>query len=377
MSETPDLPDPDVASAGQTLARLNAQVASMRSVLVRLLQDVVVAEGRLANGPAANLAEANEQLVLAAMRNTAEADAAAQALNEATRSAQLDPLTQLPNRVLLLDRFNRAITTAERHSTRLALLYLDIDNFKQINDTLGHTVGDEVLQQVAQCLTASVREADTVSRQGGDEFLVLLTEIAQPADAVRVAEKVLAALEAQDKLDDRALPLSVSIGISVYPDDGSDADTLIDNADAAMYRAKRQGAGGFACHGQDPVGGRSPAPSPVAPRRKRAAHYELALTEQARRHADLQEANEQLVLAVINAQELQAAAEQAQQRQAEFMAAVSQELRNPMAPIRIATAMLGRARTDEPLLPRVHHWPEGDDGRFDDARHVDVSPLGL
>ena len=338
VNEVADPGERAATDAALELARLQGQVEAARALLVRLLQDVVVAESRLGASQASQLLEANEQLVIAALRHQADAETAAQALNEAARSAELDALTQLPNRVLLLDRLTLAISNARRHGQRLALLFLDLDDFKRINDTLGHAVGDEVLQRAAHCFSASVRDADTVSRYGGDEFVILLTGVTHAADAVRVADKVSAALRASGSVGDRVARLSASIGISLYPDDGEDADTLIGHADAAMYRAKRNGPGGHAFHGEAPHAGYAEAAPPA---------------EHEQRNAQLREANEQLVLAALGAQELQAAAEQAQRRQMEFLAVVAHELRNPLAPIRIATALLGRVRTDEPLLPRA------------------------
>jgi diguanylate cyclase (GGDEF)-like protein len=226
-------------------------------------------------------------------------------------------------------------------------MFVDLDHFKPINDSLGHGVGDEVLKQVAFRLRSSIRAADTVSRHGGDEFLVLLTEITAAADAGHVAEKLIAAIGAPIPIGNHVLRPTASLGISVYPDDGDDADTLISRADAAMYRAKRQGGGGIAFHGQLTAAEQAPAAA------RAPSNPEFALTEQERRNAELRDANERLVIAAISAQELQAAAEEAQRRQAEFISVVANELRNPMAPIRIATSMLGRVRTDEPLLPRA------------------------
>jgi len=347
MEPSPDSKGAKIAAAEHDLARITGQVESMRSVLVRLLQDVVVAEKRLGNSELLQLVEANEQLLVSALRDQTDTENAVLALTEASRNAELDPLTRLPNRVLLLDRFALAMTMARRRSARLAVLFVDIDEFKQINDALGHAVGDEVLKHVAHCLTGSVREADTVSRQGGDEFVILLTEVSQPGDAVRVAEKLIAALGTPKLIGGHVMQLKASVGISVYPDHGDEAETLVEMADAAMYRAKRQGHGGYMVHGQapagyEPVAGRAPAgPAPFVS----TTHEQL--------HARLQEANEHLVLATINAQELQAGAEQARQRQGEFMAVVAHELRNPRAPIRVATAMLGRTDVDEVLLPRI------------------------
>ena len=359
MSDTPDptrtAPGADVlAGAERDLARVQRKVEAARAVLLRLLQEVVVAEGRLSNSQSALLLEANEQLVVTAMRNQAEAENSSQALTDMTRSAEIDALTQLPNRMLLLDRFAQAIATAKRRASRLALLFLDLNEFKQINDTLGHAAGDEVLQQVARRLSHAVREADTVSRHGGDEFLILLTEVSQPADAAVIAGKLLAVLDEPCQVAGQTWRIRASIGISLYPDDGVDIKTLIDCADAAMYSAKLGGPGShFTLHGEMTKPLVRPTASAADTSLPHARAHAQILAQHERRHAHLQEANEQLVLAALGAQELQAAAERAQQRQADFMAAVSQELNNPFAPIRLATAMLGRTRQDEPLLPRV------------------------
>jgi diguanylate cyclase (GGDEF)-like protein len=313
----------------------------------------VEVEGPLGNAQAPKLVEANEQLVIAALRAQTDAEAASRKLDEVSRSAELDALTQLPNRVLFCDRVAQAIARAKRRATQLALLFLDLNHFKQINDTLGHAAGDEVLKLVARRLASAIRTEDTVSRHGGDEFLILLAEVSRPLDAVRIADKVIAALDAPTRVGDHVLRLSASIGISIYPDDGENAATLIDRADAAMYHARSLGPGVSAGHGQVSAGEGTQESRPLASLQQPVTRYQLALAAHERRHAELREANERLVLAALSAQELQAAAEQARRRQMEFMAIVAEELRNPLAPIRIATAMLGRPRTDEPLLPRV------------------------
>jgi diguanylate cyclase (GGDEF)-like protein/PAS domain S-box-containing protein len=155
--------------------------------------------------------------------------------------AQHDFLTNLPNRMLLNDRLTQAIGLARRCGTQLAVLFLDLDHFKHINDSLGHGVGDRLLQSVAQRLSACVRSSDTVSRNGGDEFVILLAEIERPEDAAVSAEKILAALAARHHIGGHELQVSTSIGASVYPFDGQDAETLIKNADLAMYHAKDSG----------------------------------------------------------------------------------------------------------------------------------------
>lgn len=159
--------------------------------------------------------------------------------------AQHDRLTDLPNRILFNDRLAQAITMAYRHGMKLAVLYLDIDRFKHVNDTSGHKVGDRLLQSVAARLLACVRASDTVSRQGGDEFVILLGEVAHAQDASLAAEKMLAALSDPHRIDESEIYVSASIGIVTYPMDGTSAESLIKNADTAMYRAKDCGRNNF------------------------------------------------------------------------------------------------------------------------------------
>jgi diguanylate cyclase (GGDEF)-like protein len=348
MRPVPDpvTPDPGpktapIALAEDKLARLGVELETMRAVLVRLLQDVVRAESRLDHSQAEKLVEANEQLVLTALAGQAEAETMARTLERAHQAATLDSLTQLPNRTTLIDRLRLAMAHAKRHGSRLALLFLDIDDFKSLNDTRGHGFGDKALCLVADRMRSVVRAVDTVSRHGGDEFVVLLDELDQPGDARVVADKLMAAISAPAELEGRTVVLTASIGIALYPDDGEAVETLIAHADAAMYESKRQRVGSA----------RRPAAAPVAPAslQTQAAHG----ADAERRYALLREANEKLVLAALSAQELKRAAELARLRQSALIAAVADELRNPMAPIRIAAAMLGGPPADEVLLPRV------------------------
>jgi len=152
-----------------------------------------------------------------------------------------DVLTDLPNRLLLKDRLTQAISRARRNHNQLAVLFLDLDGFKHINDSLGHTIGDKLLQSVAACLSACVRKSDTVSRQGGDEFVILLSQLTHVADAAISAAKIISELKREHSIGERCLRVTVSIGISTYPGDGEDGDTLLKNADTAMYRAKEYG----------------------------------------------------------------------------------------------------------------------------------------
>jgi len=154
--------------------------------------------------------------------------------------AQHDILTGLPNRLLLTDRLDRAIAAARRHGSSLAVLFLDLDRFKRINDRLGHAAGDQLLTSVASRLAACVRESDTVSRHGGDEFVVLLTEVACAEDAAFSADSLLAAIAAPHRVGGRDLYVTASVGIGVYPAHGTDAETLLKKADLALLRAKAQ-----------------------------------------------------------------------------------------------------------------------------------------
>ena len=157
------------------------------------------------------------------------------------RMAHEDPLTGLPNRVLLGDRLRQAIRSASRDSHKVALIYFDLDKFKPVNDTHGHAVGDRLLQMVARRLRAGLREADTLARVGGDEFVVLLPRCDSLADASRVAEHILFQLNQPFEEGELVLNISGSLGIALFPDDGMDAEALLRAADLAMYDAKSRG----------------------------------------------------------------------------------------------------------------------------------------
>src|ERR1700688_3006296 len=162
-----------------------------------------------------------------------------------TFSAQHDLVTNLPNRLLLGDRISQAISLARRQRRPLAVLFLDLDRFKTINDSLGHAAGDILLQSVSKRLLGSIRRFDTVSRQGGDEFVILLSEVTRPEDAATSARQILHSLSAPHSISGQDLHILGSIGISLYPEDGEDSDTLIKNADTAMYHAKESGRNTF------------------------------------------------------------------------------------------------------------------------------------
>jgi diguanylate cyclase (GGDEF)-like protein len=172
----------------------------------------------------------------------AELDAAHRTKDEFRDLAYHDDLTGLPKRSLLYDRLDLAITQSHRQEGRLAVLFLDLDDFKTVNDSYGHDSGDRLLVELAKRVRCSVRAADTVARFGGDEFVVLLHTVTGTRDASRVAAKVLHAVQAPYRLDGHEVSIVASVGVSVYPDDGTLPDQLVRNADAAMYREKRRGA---------------------------------------------------------------------------------------------------------------------------------------
>ncbi len=165
--------------------------------------------------------------------------------------AHHDQLTGLPNRLLFLDRLKQGMHKAARNRERLALLFIDLDRFKHINDSLGHLVGDEVLKAVAERLLEHVRKEDTISRLGGDEFTVVLEELHTPNDATAIAQKMIALFKEPFVVGGNEFYLSCSIGISIYPDNGMEAEDLLRNADAAMYRAKEQGRNTFQFYTED------------------------------------------------------------------------------------------------------------------------------
>ncbi|MBV9080512.1 MAG: EAL domain-containing protein, partial [Elusimicrobia bacterium] len=155
--------------------------------------------------------------------------------------AYYDALTDLPNRALFLERLNQALIQAQRNRRVLAVLFLDLDRLKIINDTLGHNMGDRMLKAVAARLKGAMRDTDTVARLGGDEFMLLLPEIANPNDIERITTKILETFATPFQFDSEELYITTSVGVAVYPRDGEDAETLLKNADTAMYRAKRTG----------------------------------------------------------------------------------------------------------------------------------------
>lgn len=166
-------------------------------------------------------------------------------MQEMNHRARHDFLTGLPNRLLMNERLTHAIGMAKRRQKQMALLFLDLDDFKMINDTLGHAIGDQLLRELADDIVNCVRFTDTVSRHGGDEFVILLTEIEKKQDAAQIAEKVLEKFSLPHEISGHRLVISPSIGISVYPDNGGDAETLLHRSDEAMYLAKKGGRNSY------------------------------------------------------------------------------------------------------------------------------------
>lgn len=339
---------------------LNAQAHSLREELTSLHENLAEVRRDTSGLHAAELLEANQQLVIAALHADRIAEKAVNSLSELTRSCQRDSLTNTPNRELMLDRLSTAITMARRHGTHLAVLFLDMDHFKRINDTLGHAAGDEVLKLVAVRTESVIRDSDTVSRHSGDEFLILLAEVAHSWDAAHIAEKILTALAEPSRVGAHVLSLSASIGIAIYPEDGKDAATLIGRADAAMYRSKKNGRCGFAFHGEEPHGDESASVNDDALRsldfsRTPTERNELLHVGHEPAMNDLREANEKLVIATLSAHEMQAQATEAHHRQITFLGMVAHELRNPLTPIRTAAEMLNMddIRIDDGKLVRL------------------------
>jgi len=191
------------------------------------------------------VAERTEELQAANRRLEAEIADRRQAETRAQHLADHDALTGLPNRRLLEDRLTQALALSQRNRKQTAVMFVDLDRFKIINDTLGHAAGDRVLKEVAERLEKQLREVDTICRMGGDEFVVVLPEIKRASDAANVAAKILETVSQPFQVQDRELHITPSVGISVYPDDGRDTETLIRNADAAMYHAKETGRANY------------------------------------------------------------------------------------------------------------------------------------
>lgn len=337
--------------AERNLQLLHAQADAVRADLASLRRELAKTREELSGLRAAHLKEADEELVLAAVHADSVAQTAVSSLDELARFSQYDELTGAPNRALMFDRLQGAMALAQRRSARVAVLFVDLDGFKAINDTLGHAFGDEVLQLATQRLQSAVRDSDTVSRHSGDEFLVLLTEILQGSDAASVAAKMLSSLAAPARVGPHPVQLSASVGIAVYPEDGVDPATLIGHADAAMYRAKRRGRGGFEFHdgavGQAATRALVASPAAGAPARSTDAAQppkrpDSALAQHEARLRELLSANHDLLGAAQVAQSLKTHAEEAHRRQINFVAMAAHAMRTPLSAIQMAAVALSR-----------------------------------
>ena len=165
--------------------------------------------------------------------------------DELQKMVHFDVVTGLPNRTLFFDRFKNALAQAKRHDQKLAILFLDLDGFKSVNDTFGHVAGDTVLKEVATRLPKAIREVDAVARFGGDEFVLLLNNVKNEKNTALVADKIMAALSEPFIIDGETCKIGASIGISIFPDDDVDMDSLISQADTAMYTAKNGGKNNY------------------------------------------------------------------------------------------------------------------------------------
>ncbi|MDY6980852.1 MAG: diguanylate cyclase [Pseudomonadota bacterium] len=197
----------------------------------------------------ADLHAAQEELEQRVEQRTAELQAANEKLE---KLANFDTLTGLPNRFQFTARFKQELSNARRHQHELALLYADLDGFKEVNDTLGHEAGDILLQEMAERLRTVVREEDTIARIGGDEFTLIAVNINTPNDAIVIAEKIIAIINQPLKLKSNAIDIGVSIGISCFPKDGADMDSLMHHADLAMYEAKQTGKNRYCVYQPNP-----------------------------------------------------------------------------------------------------------------------------
>ena len=237
----------NAAGLREAAAHLREGAATSREREIRVSETIQAAS----DDHIIKLQQANAHLVVATIEAHKLAEQIEAAKVQLNHLAHHDVLTGLPNRILLQDRLIQAMESACRQGRQLAVMFMDLDQFKHINDSLGHAIGDKLLQSVAQRLMGCVRHSDTISRQGGDEFVVLLPYIENPEGAGFCAQKMLATLALPHRIDQHELHISVSIGISIYPDDGQDAETQIKNADIAMYQAKENGRNNYKFFEQD------------------------------------------------------------------------------------------------------------------------------
>lgn len=240
------------ADASDALKAIVAEIEAARAELRRVKLELDEARALLNGTQAARLLEANEQLVHAALCARDAAETARSDLDNLAELSGRDALTGLPTRARFLDRLEAAVATARRNRQSVSVLFIDLDNFKHINDTRGHAAGDSVLQWVGAKLSESVRESDAASRFGGDEFVLLLTNVSNRAAAALVAGKIRSSLAVPGFVDPAGaivepMPICASIGIAMFPEDATDPGQLVVFADTAMYDAKRRGRESSVC----------------------------------------------------------------------------------------------------------------------------------
>lgn len=339
MNTQPDHPAEIEQQAALELAQLREQAQQSRTLLIGLQEDLLAAHARLSQAHAA-WSDAGP-----ALRHAASAPAAGVMAHERQSGTQQWTSSSEPLREQLI----QALAQARGRSAQVAMIVVEA------TDAQGAWVDEPVMAEAMRCLASVLRAADAVSHHVGDSSLVLLAEVAQAADAALIANKIRSTLFGAEAFNVRGRGLVVRLGISLYPQDGADAATLYDRACVSLHGAERDQHATMAIPGEQPVVPLQDRQTPAwraAPVRQ-LAPVDAAVTEHERRHLQLREANEQLVLAALSAQELQAAAEQAQRRQMEFLAVLAHELRDPLAPLSNVAAMLGRVHTDEPLLLRL------------------------
>lgn len=237
-------------SHGEAFSDRREEVSSPAKRALRPRKNAKKVKAGFSTEKEASLREANENLVVASVNAQVMTEAVEKIMAHLSHMAEHDLLTNLPNRALLADRLVQSILLAKRHGSKLALMFLDIDHFKRINDSMGHAIGDQVLQSVAKRLQSSVRISDTVSRHGGDEFVILLPEIGDVPSVAHFAEKLIQSVGMPHFISGQELCVTLSIGVSIYPDDGVEAEVLMRNADISMYKAKRMGRNSYEIYTQ-------------------------------------------------------------------------------------------------------------------------------
>lgn len=232
-----------IAGPNRTVEQLNSQIHGLRAELLRLQCELSEIRHRFSENRSDLLVEANEHLVIAALHADALTESALASLDDLARVSQRDVLTDTPNRALMLDRLQSAILMAQRRGTHIAVLFIDLDHFKEVNDTFGHDSGDRVLVEVASRLRSVVRPHDTVARIGGDEFAVVCGGLVDDAEPELLAERIKQVLRAPLDLGEVVVDASASVGVTWTRSSGDDPGQLIRYADEAMYSAKNRGPG--------------------------------------------------------------------------------------------------------------------------------------